>query len=29
MYKIVDIHDVIFYTETPEKHRAFATSFEF
>ena len=26
---ILDIHDVIFYTETPEKDWAFANSFEF
>ena len=28
-YIFLDIHDVIFYTETPEKDRAFDTSFKF
>ena len=27
--QILDIHDVIFYTETRKRDRAFATSFEF
>ena len=26
---ILNIHDVMFFTETPEKHRAFAASIEF